>query len=237
MLLKFLQSVAPKLGVATTKSMVESILSTNFKNEPLELLELGCGRDSVVFGTKTQVKYTGFEIFEDYAIEIHKKISSSRNPNITYHKIVNEDFLRYNFKEKSYDIVIMIDVLEHLTKSDGHLVLETIESIARKAIIIKTPNGFVHQNEFDGNSHQAHLSGWDEHDFISRSYKVYGMSGLKFLRKSVHCDQWEDDLSLTMRFKPKQFWLLVAGISQLIVKKVPRICYELLAVKTFSKSD
>ena len=91
----------------------------------------------------------------------------------------------------------------------------------------------MHQNEFDGNSHQAHLSGWNEYEFRSRSFKVYGMSGLKFLRKPVHCDQWEDDLALTMRFKPKQFWLLVAGLSQLIVKKIPRICYELLAVKSF----
>jgi hypothetical protein len=233
MVVKFLQSIAPKLGVSTTKSMVESILSNNFTNDPLEVLELGCGRDSVVLGTKTPVRYTGFEIFEDYAIEIHRKILKSRNPNITYHKIINENFLDYDFKENSFDIVIMIDVLEHLTKSDGILILEYIQTIARKAIIIKTPNGFVHQNEFDGNSHQAHLSGWNEYEFRSRSFKVYGMSGLKFLRKPVHCDQWEDDLALTMRFKPKQFWLLVAGLSQLIVKKIPRICYELLAVKSF----
>jgi len=233
--LRFLQSIAPKFGVSTTKSMVDSILAKIFSDEPLEVLELGCGRDSVLLRTETQIKYTGFEIFEDYAKEIHKKISSSENPNITEFKIIQEDFLTYDFGDKSFDLVIMIDVLEHLSKNDGEKILDIVQDIARKAVLIKTPNGFVHQNEFDGNTPQAHLSGWNIDDFKMKSFKVYGMSGLKLLRKPVHCDEWDDNLALTIRFRPKHFWLVVSGMSQIIVKKIPRVCYELLAVKFYSK--
>jgi 2-polyprenyl-3-methyl-5-hydroxy-6-metoxy-1,4-benzoquinol methylase len=226
-----LQAIAPKLGISTTRSMLESILSKYSSAQPLEVLELGCGRDSVVLDSSTKLHYTGLEIFEDYAIEIEQKIISSNNVNVVGYKILRQDFLNYDFKEKQFDIVILIDVLEHLYKADGHKVLELIHRLSKKAIVIKTPNGFVHQNAFDGNEHQAHLSGWEVDEFRKKNFKVYGMSGLKSFRKPVHCDQWEDDLSLTIKFRPKKFWLLVAGLSQIIAKRIPRLSYELLAVK------
>ncbi len=211
--------------------MLESILSKYSSAQPLEILELGCGRDSVILDSSTKLHYTGLEIFEDYAIKIEQQIIARKNLNIVSYDIIRQDFLNYDFKDKHFDIVILIDVLEHLNKDDGYKVLEIIHNLSKKVIIIKTPNGFVHQNAFDGNEHQAHLSGWEVDEFRKMNFRVYGMSGLNLFRKPVHCDQWEDDLSLTIRFRPKKFWLLVAGLSQIIAKRIPRLSYELLAVK------
>jgi len=46
-------------------------------------------------------------------------------------------------ESKSFDIVIAMDLIEHLPKSDGYKLLYEMERIARKACMIMTPNGFV----------------------------------------------------------------------------------------------
>lgn len=79
----------------------------------------------------------------------------------------------------SVDSIFLIDVIEHMEKDVGALVVKECERVARQQIIIFTPLGFmpqeVHAGELDGwNLHggewQVHKSGWYPEDFPGWSF-------------------------------------------------------------------
>lgn len=77
--------------------------------------------------------------------------------------------------EKSIDIVQCCDFIEHLTKADGHAFLADAERIARKAILLFTPIGFVESPAADRDSHnpyQRHLSGWTYEELEELGYQT-----------------------------------------------------------------
>ena len=65
------------------------------------------------------------------------------------------------FPDESIDGVVALDLIEHLEKKDGLALLDAIERIARKRVVIFTPNGFLPQGEYDNNPWQVHKSGWE----------------------------------------------------------------------------
>lgn len=81
---------------------------------------------------------------------------------------------------KKFDVVICFEILEHLTKEKGNRLLDLIEKLALKKIIVTTPRGYMEQIEesLGENPHQYHVSGWYENEFTARGYIVRGL-GLK----------------------------------------------------------
>lgn len=83
-------------------------------------------------------------------------------------KTVCEDSLTYLKKQanRSVDIISIIDGIEHLEKKTGLKVIKEMKRVARKQILLFTPNGFVKNephNAWDiegGDEYQRHLSGW-----------------------------------------------------------------------------
>lgn len=106
------------------------------------------------------------------------------------------------FVDRRFDACIALDVIEHLTKEDGWKMLETMERLATKRVVIFTPNGFIPQKSHDGDL-QEHLSGWLADEMRQRGYCVRGMYGLKSLRGEYH----------HIKRSPKAFWLMVAILS------------------------
>jgi 2-polyprenyl-3-methyl-5-hydroxy-6-metoxy-1,4-benzoquinol methylase len=91
------------------------------------------------------------------------------------------------FLPQSFDLVICLDVVEHITKEDGFHLLTLCEKIAREAVCVVTPLGDMPQNldilGFGAHELQTHRSAWVEDDFIARGYHVhtypYRTSGVK----------------------------------------------------------
>src|SRR5690606_39271726 len=108
-------------------------------------------------------------------------------------------------------------------KDDGYLLLEKMEKIAKKKVIVFTPNGFLKQGEYDNNPWQVHLSGWEVDEMETRGYKVYGLGGLKELRGEYSI----------IKYKPKIFWTLISDITQLFLKNRPKKAFQILCVKEF----
>lgn len=138
------------------------------------ILDLGCGEGSLMEllskGRNWQI--TGIDIYQKY-------IEMARKRNI-YHKLIRGDLLktiRKNNLKSKYDVVFFSQVIEHVTRSEGEKILNEIEKLAKKRIVVGTPRGFMEQpHEFlDDNPHQVHKSGWSIEDFTSRGYKVYGV--------------------------------------------------------------
>ena len=193
------------------------------------ILDLGCGADSPVKFSK--VKYSvGVEGFQP-------SLEQSKS------KLIHDDYLNgdlrfLNFKERSFDVVILIEVLEHLSEKDGNLLLQKAEVWARRKVIMSTPNGYLPQSDIDGNVYFKHLSGWGIAQMKLRGYLAYGMAGLKSLRKeNNYVDQHDTGVLSTVRFRPKLFWLIISELSQIITYYLPELAFEVFYVKRFGVDD
>ena len=77
--------------------------------------------------------------------------------------------------DKSVDTVFALDFIEHLEKEDGLRMLREAARVARRQVVVYTPNGFFPQAYddpekpdrwgMDGGYWQTHRSGWQVEDF------------------------------------------------------------------------
>lgn len=179
------------------------------------VLDVGCGYNSILGKIKGKFSSTGIDIFRE-CIEESKKAK-------IHNRYLLGDIRKLNtyFKKKSYDVVIAIDVIEHVNKKEALFMIKSMEQIARKRVIIMTPNGFYPQNTLFGNPHQKHKSGWYVKDLKMLGYKIYGLRGLKYIR-GIHA---------MIQYKPWFFWGIVAFISEPLLYFFPKYAYHLYAVK------
>jgi hypothetical protein len=91
------------------------------------------------------------------------------------------------FVEKSFDLVLMLDIIEHLEKDESLAMMQMAEKIAKVAVIVETPEGFVPQNidiwGHGGDEFQTHRCGWEKAELEGMGYKVirrpYTMQNIK----------------------------------------------------------
>ena len=185
------------------------------------VLDVACGNDSPLRHCKKTFHSTGFDIFEPYLLE-------SKEKGIHDDYIVSDvAHINKKIERKSYDAVVALDLIEHLPKNAGFKLLENLESIARKKVIIFTPNGFLKQTPFDNNPWQEHQSGWSVDDFEKQGYRVEGHGGWKPLRGERS----------KLRFRPHFFWSRISFISHKLFSSSPKSCFQLFCVKKFDKES
>lgn len=99
-----------------------------------------------------------------------------------YDRIFVEDFREFDTRERHYDLVLMIDVIEHFSKFDALAVLDRAFEMA-DYVLVSTPLGFYHQGAAHGNVHETHLSGWNRNDLPGDDYSTDD-TVIKVIRKS-----------------------------------------------------
>lgn len=136
------------------------------------ILDLGCGRGEFgdIFNKEGKYQITGVDIFGPYLKECRKKGR--------YSKLIRKDLKKINFPDKSFDLVVCLQTLEHLNKKDGQELMKKLEKLARKKVITSVPVGNCEQEQYDENKYQEHRSSWFPEDFSKRNYAIYG-TGLK----------------------------------------------------------
>lgn len=98
----------------------------------------------------------GIEAFQHYITPVHEFV---------YNHIYIGDALEIIPKlEGTYDLALLIDVIEHLSQDDGRLLLRELRRKA-KNIIISTPKHFIPQSDHFGNPYEVHRSVWRKGDF------------------------------------------------------------------------
>lgn len=134
------------------------------------VLDLGCGSDSPIQYCNVPFS-VAVECFEPYMVESKKKG--------IHNEYIEEDVRRIEFEPHSFDAVICLEVIEHLSKEDGHELIRKMETWAKKKILITTPNGYLWQDGYDSNVLQEHKSGWTVDELQMLGFKVRGIDGWK----------------------------------------------------------
>jgi len=148
-----------------------NILYRSLDRSAQTVLDIGCGRGvpaHLVLRRCSHYYLVGLDIFEPYVRECQKSGS--------HEALILGDARRLPFsKSKPFDIVFLVEVIEHLDKQEAQQVLEAAEEICRKQIILTAPVGFLRQQAYDSNLYQEHKSAWNPAEFKRMGYKVRGV--------------------------------------------------------------
>jgi len=132
------------------------------------VLDVGCG-----LSLKSQFIDADIRV----GLDLHRPYLESIETDVPYVAICGDARkLKHLFLPKSFDLVLLLDIVEHLDKMGALYLIETAESLARVAVIIETPSGFVPQNldilGFGANSLQTHRCGWTKKELEDLDYQV-----------------------------------------------------------------
>jgi hypothetical protein len=145
----------------------ENILPTD------SVLDLCSGIGTVMMGVKCRTLV---------AVEIHRPYLKHFLEHYPYSPLVavNADVREIGelFLHGSFDVVTNIDGVEHLDHDDAIRLLNQMELIARRKVIVFTTDGYV-KNEPEktwgiegGDDYQRHRSGLTAKDYEKRGYEV-----------------------------------------------------------------
>jgi hypothetical protein len=195
------------------RNVLELIQDIIRSNECRTGLDIGAGTFSVLTSLRPVLRST--------AIDAHSPaIEASRESGMHDEYIVG-DVMEHDFAGRRFDVVVANELVEHLDKWAGWKLLERLERLASRLIVVTTPNGFVPQGPEHGNPWQRHRSGWFPHDFEGLGYAVHGIFGPKFMRGYAGQPRWRGARVLV-------------PLSEMLgraLRSYPRAHFGLLAVK------
>ncbi len=120
-----------------------------------EYLELWDGRQQY---SNFKRRIDGVEAFGPYITELHKYAY-----NNVYVGDVRDLIDKLEFR---YDLVLLIDVLEHFKKAEGELLLKKLLQ-KNLGILISTPKKPSEQRNAFGNDYETHKSKWTKKDILN----------------------------------------------------------------------
>ena len=137
-------------------------------------LDVGCGKGLVTRFITRSGKYltVGAEIFGPDLREARKHQS--------HHVFVQCDARNLPFKRDSFDVVLCSEMLEHVDKLEGVKLIQDLEDIARRKVLLSTPAGLLptdpetnRTHEEENNPYQEHRAGWSAAELKAMGYRVY----------------------------------------------------------------
>lgn len=186
------------------------------------VLDLGCGANSPV-ASVSGIRRVGVEGHFDSA-----RLARSRG---THDEIIEADLRFVEFAPRSFDAVVMIEVLEHLEHKEGERLLDKAMSWSDHKVIVTTPNGYWPQGSLGGNELQVHRSGWTIEELQDFGMRIKGLAGARMLRvenKGV-VPRGATEFAATLRGRPWPAALVLAAATQIITYRLPRFAFELFA--------
>lgn len=189
-----------KLRLLSWADPVCWIIDRSAKN----ILDVACGRGLPMMVLKQRMKFQrieGVDLYEPYIYEC-KRLEIHDSYMIS-------DVRKLPYKNKSFDVVMALQVLEHLEKNESLKILDKLEKIAKKQVIVSMPIGKTYHPPADGNILQLHKSGFLPSELKDRGYKV-----IKMGRKEI-----EGETGLINKFNnniwKKLIYLLILVINSL----------------------
>ena len=96
--------------------------------------------------------------------------------------------LSWLYADNSFDVVFLLDVVEHMEEESAFACIEAAEKIAKYQVIVATPDGYQPFDDWESiitkgsdvpcAENMVHKSGWGEQFWADRGYKVIMQPGL-----------------------------------------------------------
>jgi SAM-dependent methyltransferase len=186
------------------------------------ILDVGCGKgEPMKFINRSGKFYTvGLDIFKPYLMKAKREG--------THNDYILCDVRRMPIRSRSVDVVIGLEIIEHLNRHDSEVLIENMEHIARKQVIITTPVGFSQQDKLlllDGNPWQVHRSGWCVDDMRERGYMVKGSTLYIFAGKA-------GDINFPRHIKLLGYmlWMLTSFLAYFY----PKLAADMICIKNLN---
>lgn len=190
------------------------------------VLDVGCGDGEFMLKVNPDKKY------DVVGLDLYKPDLKKAKKTGVYKKVIFSDLRKIKllrkvrFKNNSFDVVLASQVIEHISKKEGLKVISTLEKLAKRKVIIFTPNGFVPFDPFDvidDNPLQVHKSGWEIEEMRRYGYKVYGQANSFIYRPQT---------GLLYKFrKLKNFFVIISLLLAPISYFLPKTSSMIIAVK------
>jgi len=156
----------PSSQLHQISTIVEIIAAAN----PRSLLDIGAGfgkygvlareylelHDFSWKKANWRCRVDGIEAFEEYLSDLH---------GFVYNRVYVGNALEIVPTLKDpYDLILLIDVLEHFSFADGVKILDGCMRLS-KNVVVSTPLDWFAQTELFGNPYEVHKSHWKKRDF------------------------------------------------------------------------
>jgi ubiquinone/menaquinone biosynthesis C-methylase UbiE len=131
------------------------------------ILDVACGLGDWGFLMRTR------KLGHSYLIGLdiwHPNLERLRPIDI-YSELVDARIPPIPFKNKSIDISVACEILEHLPKEVGSRFLAELERVTNERIIVSVPLNFP-QGEAYGNPYEKHVSKWSPSDLLKHGYDI-----------------------------------------------------------------
>lgn len=158
----FAESLRPTsiLDVGTGMGQYGFLLRTNLENE--HLFEVDGPRARQRPKADWRIRIDGIEGYAGYLTPVHE---------YAYNQVRIGDAMAMlpTLPEASYELVIAVDILEHLTVEQGRVFLAELRRIAARAALVSTPKDF-HAQEIEANPFENHRSVWSAEQLREAGY-------------------------------------------------------------------
>ena len=117
--------------------IINNYLKTKYSNQKISVLDIGCGLAPFyeMFNKKYQINYTGIEPHTPFCKEINKRFPSAKN-----FKIINDKIENVINHFNSFDLILALDILEHIPLNIRFQIIEDISKIEFSDLFINVPN-------------------------------------------------------------------------------------------------
>lgn len=168
-------------------SQISTIVQFLEQSAPASLLDVGVGMGQYGFLARTnlehlnlfvvegergwqrareewRVRIDGIEACDIYLTPVHDYV---------YNTLHIGDAMEVlpTLQADDYELVMAIDILEHLDKPDGLRFLDQLKRVSRGQVLVSTPKDF-HEQEVPANPYENHRSHWSEQELIEAGFST-----------------------------------------------------------------
>jgi len=141
-----------------------TLLPNNLDN--LSILSVGCGFGG--WGFLIRVRKTGAPRI--IGVDIWRPYIKRLSPLAVYNGLIMADASHLPLAEKCIDISLACEIIEHLPKKSGYLLLKELERVTKRMIIVTSPINYP--QEVSINPHGKHISEWASREYAQRGFST-----------------------------------------------------------------
>jgi ubiquinone/menaquinone biosynthesis C-methylase UbiE len=134
--------------------------------KPKRILDVACGRGEWYPALPFGCEWVGVDIWLPYLCQ----------QRLQGRSLVRGTATHLPFHSHSVDLVLCVEVLEHLSRDDGLRMLEEAKRVAKRTVIVTTPTdplGRHSQSEINGNPSERHITATSSRRLLSLGFNVH----------------------------------------------------------------